>query len=129
MKKYIIITIAIFLYLNMLHSQLQVDNTVYNFYDYQLILFDNRKFSIEKKLNHPKATLKAPGLWNISPTELRVMSTGSFTKRRNTITCYDQKLKRYYVFSILNDSMLLSTKSTSIYNRGDTLNLLVVRRE
>lgn len=53
-----------------------------------------------------------------------ILSDGKIKIRKNKILCFDPKLKRYYTFIQLNDSTLMCSKPTALFEKGDLLKLL-----
>jgi hypothetical protein len=48
-------------------------------------------------------------------------SKGSVSFEKNLIQCYDPTLKRRYDFLKVGDSLLIATKHTAVFVKGDTL--------
>jgi len=88
---------------------------------YYLSVLDSVRFEIFEVLESSEATYKGNGLWNISPSTERVWSAGRVAKKNNKIICYDPSLNRYYIFTQVNDSLLIATKHTAIFTKGDRL--------
>lgn len=121
MKRSFFVSIICLIVCFSLLAQSAKTKNVYEMNGYYLSIIDSVRFEIFEVLERSEATYKGNGLWNLSPQTERVLSEGRITKKNNKIICHDSKLNRYYTFTQINDSLLVATKYTVLFTKGDKL--------